>query len=75
MTCRCGHSDTEHPTTHPCRGQIHYPSEDYPCTCDEFQPDGSSEVCFSCGHKRDLHGAMRRCTHEGCRCMKYQQAA
>jgi hypothetical protein len=73
-TCRCGHSESDHPVTDPCSGQIHYPSEDYPCTCEHFQRQEGSDKCAECGHSRAQHTPMRRCrpaSGEACACLNY----
>ena len=72
MDCRCGHSGQEHPTTHPCAGQIHYPSEDYPCTCEDFETGETEGKCATCDHKRELHEPRRRCARPDCPCRNFE---
>lgn len=38
-----------------CEEVIHYPSEDYPCLCEELVLDESARVCLECGHEAAKH--------------------
>jgi hypothetical protein len=59
--CKCGHQEADHRASYPCHEIIHYPSEDYPCFCDDFIPSADKVLCSHCGHSRDKHALHRRC--------------
>lgn len=57
-SCNCGHAESDHYVRDICEKVIHYPSEDYPCSCEKLQ---EGDVCGGCGHERRLHKTIRRC--------------
>lgn len=70
MTGCCVHDEKSHVTITICEEQIHYPSEDYPCVCDQVLPDSAGK-CLTCGHKATKHTATRICrppSGESCDC-------
>jgi hypothetical protein len=70
--CACGHPETEHKLRHACEELIIYPSEEYPCNCDRYEPSMADD-CLTCGHEKDKHQVIVRCqpaSGELCSCMK-----
>lgn len=61
MTDPCNHLPAEHRVVNLCDEMIHYPSEDYPCSCTGFRIGPSSEVCGECGHAASKHINVRMC--------------
>ena len=42
-----------------CHEEIHFPSEDYPCLCDELFVDETGTICLQCGHGVAKHAVNR----------------
>lgn len=60
MTC-CPHPDSEHRLSTNCHELIHYPSEDYPCLCEKFEPGEDPDRCAGCRHEAAQHEKLRVC--------------
>jgi hypothetical protein len=61
MNACCKHSEEDHRVVNGCVEVIHYPSEDYPCVCESFDPDDAVERCITCGHPASKHPTLRVC--------------
>lgn len=61
MTTCCSHSEDEHHVVSTCQEVTHYPSEDYPCLCNGFAAEQSSDRCARCGHARAVHSTAGVC--------------
>jgi hypothetical protein len=62
MSSCCPHGENEHHLLATCQDVIHYPSEDYPCLCTEFE--GTGEKCEECSHRKASHVVTRVCKPE-----------
>jgi len=38
-----------------CEEVIHYPSEDYPCLCEQLVVDDAGKICLACEHDARKH--------------------
>lgn len=73
--CQCGHDEQEHPFAYACQEVVHYPSEDYPCVCSDYNQQADKPGVCQCGHERAKHVLQTMCRHretEFCSCLKFQ---
>ena len=61
MADSCTHPDAEHRVANVCEEFIHYPSEDYPCSCPGFARGDNPAMCLHCEHPKSRHTTVRMC--------------
>lgn len=61
MTDPCAHSPVEHHVVNVCEEVIHYPSEDYPCSCPGYAEGLRRGMCGHCEHPESRHMTVRLC--------------
>lgn len=71
MADPCRHTGSEHHVVNVCEEVIHYPSEDYPCSCTGFAAAADANACANCEHPKLRHATLRLClpaSGEFCAC-------